>query len=241
MTNLWSLPGVLDVLISPNNDQITERFGEFVAGKILKPIMHPSEDSLLTTRCVAIQAIVTNQFHITVFYATKKPNGENGTYSMWYHRCAATVAILPITTNGQVVLVREFRVLRGREAVKLPIGGENTGDILNIVKAELEDETGCQLTKNSSAILVCERFMDDGQSAEPTFFVVVDQLQCPPNHNCHHEGINAITLMPFNDWRSAAVCGNLDDVASDILALKVYFDPTTGKAIPMVTNPVTLL
>ena len=72
----------------------------------------------------------------------KMPNGHMVTYDTIVHRGAA--AVLPVTNDGKLVLVKQYRNALDRFTFEIPAGGLDGVDEPMIVgaKRELEEETG---------------------------------------------------------------------------------------------------
>lgn len=69
------------------------------------------------------------------------PNGENATREVIKH--AGAVAIVPIDANGNVVMVRQYRLPTRRVLLEIPAGTLNPGeDPLACAVRELQEETG---------------------------------------------------------------------------------------------------
>lgn len=69
------------------------------------------------------------------------PDGRVGTREVVEHRGA--VAILALTPEGRLAMVRQWRHPAGRELVEIPAGSLNAGeDPLECARRELEEETG---------------------------------------------------------------------------------------------------
>ena len=70
------------------------------------------------------------------------PNGNVVQWDFIKHKGAA--AVVPITDDGKVVMVRQYRNALDRETLEIPAGGLDTQDEPTIVAAarELEEETG---------------------------------------------------------------------------------------------------
>ncbi len=71
----------------------------------------------------------------------KIPNGNTAEWDFIMHKGAA--AVIPVTENGNILMVRQYRNALDRETLEIPAGGINPGEEM-IVSAsrELEEETG---------------------------------------------------------------------------------------------------
>ena len=69
------------------------------------------------------------------------PNGETTTREIAVH--PEVIAVLPITDDGRLVLVRQFRKAAERVLLELPAGGVDPGESSEeAVRREMEEETG---------------------------------------------------------------------------------------------------
>jgi ADP-ribose pyrophosphatase len=70
------------------------------------------------------------------------PDGQVRTFS--YVQTAGAVWVVPITVDGQIVLIRQFRYMLDDWQWEVPAGGfhDFTGDPVELAKHELEEEVG---------------------------------------------------------------------------------------------------
>ncbi len=69
------------------------------------------------------------------------PTGYNGEYH-FVHTNGASM-IVPITSDGKIILVNQYRYLCNRESIEFPCGGVKEGATYDATaKMELEEETG---------------------------------------------------------------------------------------------------
>ena len=70
------------------------------------------------------------------------PNGAEGTREIVHHRGA--VCVLPLTDDGDVICVRQYRYAHGEVMLEIPAGKleEDDEDIREAVLRELSEETG---------------------------------------------------------------------------------------------------
>lgn len=72
----------------------------------------------------------------------KIPNGNTAVWDFIKHKGAA--AVVPVTQNGNILMVRQYRNALDRETIEIPAGGRDGEEEPMIVCAarELEEETG---------------------------------------------------------------------------------------------------
>lgn len=70
------------------------------------------------------------------------PNGNIAKWDFIGHKGAA--AVLPVTKEGKLIMVKQYRNAIDRDSLEIPAGGKNSIDEPTIVAAarELEEETG---------------------------------------------------------------------------------------------------
>jgi ADP-ribose pyrophosphatase len=73
----------------------------------------------------------------------EKPNGETGDY--YYAETGGGVIIIPVLSDGRVVLILQYRYLQDKQGIEFPAGAVKEGEktVEEIAKAELWEETGC--------------------------------------------------------------------------------------------------
>ncbi|MFA5133274.1 MAG: NUDIX hydrolase [Patescibacteria group bacterium] len=69
------------------------------------------------------------------------PNGKKGTY--YFVKTNGSAMVIPITSEGKIVLTRQYRYLVDEESLEFPAGGVKEGqNSEQAAHAELEEETG---------------------------------------------------------------------------------------------------
>ncbi|WP_378955553.1 NUDIX hydrolase [Pelosinus sp. sgz500959] len=121
------------------------------------------EGNLLTVYCDKIQL----------------PNGKEA--SREFIRHPGAIAVVPITNDGKIVLVRQYRYPTGKIMLEIPAGKLDKGELPDdCVLRELEEETGyvAQRIRKLSSIYTTPGFTD-----EVIHLYLADQLtlakQCP--------------------------------------------------------------
>jgi len=71
----------------------------------------------------------------------EKANGETGDY--YYAKTSGMSIIIPVLSDGRIVLVRQYRYLFDKESIEFPGGGiKQDASALHTAKKELFEETG---------------------------------------------------------------------------------------------------
>lgn len=69
------------------------------------------------------------------------PDGKSGEYH--YVHTNGSVFIIPQTSDGKIIMVRQYRYLNDRFSIEFPGGGvKNSADVENEARKELIEETG---------------------------------------------------------------------------------------------------
>ena len=96
----------------------------------------------LTERQLSREEIFKGQILHVVRDTVSLPNGESATREMCLH--VGAVAVLPLLSDGRVVMERQFRYPHGRVFFEIPAGKLNFKgeDPLDAASRELREETG---------------------------------------------------------------------------------------------------
>jgi len=125
------------------------------------------------------------------------------------------VCVLPLTTDNQVVMTKQYRPGPGKVLLELPGGGAHADeDFMEAMKRELLEETGY----SGDLELVGASFVDAYSTAIRHHFIA---------HNCHkvaepennpREPIET-ALLSLEEFREHLRSGQLTDVATGYMAL----------------------
>lgn len=96
----------------------------------------------------------------------KLPNGNVATWDFVGNKGAA--AVLPVMSDGKIIMVRQYRNAIDRETVEIPAGGLNTPDepTRDAAARELEEETGYKtqdlefLISIKTTVAFCNEYID---------------------------------------------------------------------------------
>ena len=92
------------------------------------------------------KTLTTGIIHTNPWWTYKKdtfqiPGGVDGEYHYVYTRGSSM--IVPVTADGHILLVNQYRYLCDRESIEFPCGSVNEGDThLDTAEHELEEEAG---------------------------------------------------------------------------------------------------
>lgn len=95
-----------------------------------------------------IEQRLMHQGKVVGFYEdiVKLPSGKVVTWDLVKHKGAA--AVVPVTENGTILLVKQYRNALDQETLEIPAGGIEPGETpLECVTREIEEETGYRAGK----------------------------------------------------------------------------------------------
>lgn len=115
-----------------------------------------------------IKRELVKKCHVFDLYADtiELPDGTQQEYDLVNHKGAA--AVIPVTSEGKILMVKQYRNALDRFTLEIPAGGRNGADEPTIVCAarELEEETGYrsdhleQLLSIKTTVAFCNELID---------------------------------------------------------------------------------
>ena len=109
--------------------------------------MKETENTTLKETCISSELIYDGKVVRLFVDRVSLPNGEESTRE--YVRHIGAVAVLPLTAEGEVICVRQYRYAIGRVTVEIPAGklelGENDPEAA--ARRELSEEIGASAGK----------------------------------------------------------------------------------------------
>jgi ADP-ribose pyrophosphatase len=139
------------------------------------------------------------------------PNGVEGEWELIQHPGGALV--VPITNEGQLVLVRQYRFALAGRLLEFPAGtvevGENPGET---VKRELEEEAGY---RGHTWQTIGQFPLAPGYSDEIIYAYLATDLEKLPNPPAQDEDEDIeVVLMEFKEFEKAIAQGEMVDAKS---------------------------
>ena len=124
------VPGGMDQSVTPSNNPIVG----FDADKALFEIF--------TKRGRAIRRNRKKAKAWKIYKDYVEVNGKSAVWDFFYHNGGA--AVVPVTKEGKILMVRQYRNAIDRETIEIPAGGLNTPvePTIDAAARELEEETG---------------------------------------------------------------------------------------------------
>lgn len=169
------------------------------------------EETILTTRTLFEGRVVKLDVH-----DVRLPNGETSTREIIRHSGAA--AIVPLDADGQVVLVRQYRLAARRLMLEIPAGVLSPGeDPLVCAVRECQEETGL---KPGQVEPLGGFFVAPGYTAEYIHLFVGRDLTASQLDGDIDEFVEVVR-MPLTEAVRMAVAGELHDSKTIIALLKV--------------------
>lgn len=111
------------------------------------------------------------------FDEVKLPNGRTGTREIIKHTGAC--CILPVTSDGKIILVEQYRKACERSLIEIPAGRLELGeDPKTAATRELEEETG---RKAGRITKICEFYTAPGFCDEIIHLYLAEDLEILPN------------------------------------------------------------
>ncbi len=145
------------------------------------------------------------------------PNGNVAKWDFISHKGAA--AVVPVTNEGKILMVRQYRNALDRYTIEIPAGGLNTVEepTLDAAKRELEEETGYASEELQFLISVAPAV---AYSSEIIDIYVARDLVKTQQHLDEDEFINVME-MDISDINRLIFSGEIQD-AKTIAAIAAY-------------------
>lgn len=165
-------------------------------------------------RKLIAKGTIVDYYHDTV----QIPNGNMATWDFIGNKGAA--AVIPITDEGKIIMVRQYRNAIDRETIEIPAGGLNYPEEATIKAAarELEEETGFKtdnlefLISIKTTVAFCNENID---------IYVAQNLQ-PSRQNLDEDEYINVEIYSVDELCEMIYAGKIEDskTVSAILAYK---------------------
>ena len=139
--------------------------------------------------------------------AVTRPDGADGIYGYVEVR-HPSVVVVPVTAEGEVLLIRTDRYTLGRTNLELPAGGTDGEDVLVAAARELREETG-YAARELTALALTSQLKGVARAAQHV--VIATGLHHVGGEDHLEEGIEGIELHPWADVLELLRRGELTD------------------------------
>lgn len=146
------------------------------------------------------------------------PNGKEATREMCIH--VGAVAVLPLLSDGRVIMERQYRYPHGRVFFEIPAGKLDFVDEVPIeaAKRELREETGA-IAKSYTPLGVIDT--SPALINEKISLFLAEDISFYENDLDEDEFLN-IELIPLDALYAMVMDGTIRDAKTQIAVLKVY-------------------
>ncbi len=143
------------------------------------------------------------------------PNGKNGVREVIRHPGA--VCVIPVTDNGEVVFVNQFRYAFNKVTLEIPAGKLEKGeDHLEAALRELSEETGLS-AKN--IVPMGELYTTPALIDEVIYMYLATDLSQGEQHLDEDEFINTVKI-PLEKASEMVMNGEIKDSKTQVMILK---------------------
>lgn len=171
-------------------------------------------DRLLHEQVIAEDVAWTGHIFNVDRLQVKLPDGRNGMRDVVRHPGA--VAIVALTDDGRICLVRQYRTALGRVTVEIPAGKLDPGeDPLDCAMRELEEETGMQADRMAFLTTIATA---DGFCDELIHIYMATGLHFAQSSPDADEFIN-VDLVNLSELIDAVLDGRVEDAKTVVGAL----------------------
>jgi ADP-ribose pyrophosphatase len=178
------------------------------------PAEEDPRDVGLQERIVAEDVVYTGRIFNVDRLQVKLPDGRDGLRDVVRHPGA--VAIVALTDDGRICLVRQYRAALGRVTVEIPAGKLDPGeDPLDCAMRELEEETGMRAERMAFLTTIATA---DGFCDELIHFYMARGLSFAQSNPDADEFIN-VDLVDLSELIDAVLDGKVEDAKTVVGAL----------------------
>lgn len=138
-----------------------------------------------------------------------------GNYVRWQWKPPYSVAVLPITSNQEIILINNFRHSARKNVIEVPKGFGREGlDPVEIVKEELLQETG---VTSSSFEYLGEVVTDAAFAYHPMHLYIARNCEIGTSAPEDREAINGIEFIPAQKLGEYLTEGTIEDAVTLLL------------------------
>lgn len=174
-------------------------------------------------KCLSSKTIHESPWKKILADRVQFPNGQKGEFT--YLCLPDSVFIVPVTREGEIVLIRSYRYTIDEWCWEVPAGSTGdkpTANLTEVAKQELLEETGA--STNEELVFLGQFFMGNGHTSTKTHFYLARNvvLDSPPQLDAG-ETIDQIRKVSLDEVQEMILQGEVNDGDSAfalLLALK---------------------
>lgn len=152
--------------------------------------------------------------------AVELPNGAEGVREIVHHRGA--VCVLPLTDDGDVICVRQFRYAHGEVLLEIPAGKLEEGehDHRAVALRELSEETGAEC---SELIYLGKLYPSPAIFTEVIHMYLARGLTFGETHPDDDEFLE-IERIPLEKLKDMVMRGEIYDAKTQVCVMRAYLE-----------------
>lgn len=145
------------------------------------------------------------------------PDGKEATREVVEHK--GGVCVLPITDEGEILMVRQFRYPYMEQLLEIPAGKRDSleEEPLECGKRELKEETGAE---SDNFVFLGEFYPTPGYTNEKIYIYYADNLTFGDTNPDEDEFLD-IERVPFEKALDMVLCGKIKDGKTQCAIMKV--------------------
>jgi ADP-ribose pyrophosphatase len=173
--------------------------------------MNTKTDAKLEEKTISTERVFEGKMIRLRVDTVALPNGSTTTREVIEHPGA--VAVIALTEQGELLMVRQYRHATGEILLEIPAGKRDPGeDPLSCARRELEEETGCRARQWKTLF---SYFSTPGFSDELLYIIMATGLEQGVAHADDEEFIEVVTV-PVAEALRMVYQGEIRDAKSII-------------------------